>query len=479
MSSTILRNAPRLVQTLSKNNQSLRFGLKNRKISAIPTREILVNYPETRVTELSNGIRVATENSGLKTATIGVWIDAGSRYETPETNGVAHYLEHMAFKGTNKRSQTDLELEVENMGAHLNAYTSREQTVYYAKCLSKDAPHALEIISDILQNSKLGEAEIERERSVILREMQEVESNMQEVVFDHLHATAYQGTPLGMTILGPTENIKKINRQDLLNYIEGNYKGPRMVIAGAGGVDHDELVKLAEKYFANVKVTYDGVKIPALTNCRFTGSDFRIRDDDMPFVYGAFAVEGAGWDNPDNIPLMVANTILGSYDRAQGGGNSVTSRFAQHAAEENLCASYQSFNTCYKDTGLWGVYFVADRLKVNDFTQEMCKNFDLLATAVSESDVTRAKNMLKTNMLLQLDGTTPICEDIGRQMLCYGRRIPIAEMEERINSVTASDVKKVMQTYVYDQDPAVVAIGPVEALADYPTYRAWMAFWRF
>lgn len=110
---------------------------------------------------------------------------------------------------------------------------------------------------------------------------------------------------------------------------------------------------------------------------------------------------------------------------------------------------------------------------------EMCKNFDLLATAVSESDVTRAKNMLKTNMLLQLDGTTPICEDIGRQMLCYGRRIPIAEMEERINSVTASDVKKVMQTYVYDQDPAVVAIGPVEALADYPTYRAWMAFWRF
>lgn len=201
------------------------------------------------------------------------------------------------------------EMEVENKGAHLNAYTSREQTVYYAKCLSEDAPWALELLSDILLNSTFGEQEIERERSVILREMQEVETNMQEVVFDHLHACAYQGTPLGMTILGPTENIKKIGRSDLLQYIESHYKGPRMVVAAAGGVDHDKIVKTAEKCFKDVKVTYDGVAIPVVEPCRYTGSDMRIRDDDMPFVYGAFAVEGAGWDNPDNIPLMVANTV--------------------------------------------------------------------------------------------------------------------------------------------------------------------------
>jgi processing peptidase subunit beta len=139
---------------------------------------------------------------------VGIWIDAGSRFESEKTNGTAHFLEHMAFKGTSRRSQTDLELEVENMGAHLNAYTSREQTVYYAKAFSKDLPKAVDILSDILQNSTLGEAEIERERGVILREMQEVETNLQEVVFDHLHSTAYQGTPLGRTILGPSENIK-------------------------------------------------------------------------------------------------------------------------------------------------------------------------------------------------------------------------------------------------------------------------------
>lgn len=138
-------------------------------------------------------------------------------------------MEICHFQGTAKRSQTDLELEIENIGAHLNAYTSREQTVFYAKCLAQDVPKAVDILSDIIQNSKFGENEIERERGVILREMQEVETNLQEVVFDHLHATAYQGTPLGQTILGPTENIKSLKRDDLLNYIKTNYGPPRYV----------------------------------------------------------------------------------------------------------------------------------------------------------------------------------------------------------------------------------------------------------
>lgn len=170
--------------------------------------QILVNVPPTCVSTLENGMRVASEDSGAPTATVGLWIDAGSRYENERNNGVAHFLEHMAFKGTDKRSQTDLELEIENLGAQLNAYTSREQTVFYAKCLKRDVQKALEILADIIQNSKLGEAEIERERGVILREMQDVETNLQEVVLDHLHATAYQGTALGRTILGPTDNIR-------------------------------------------------------------------------------------------------------------------------------------------------------------------------------------------------------------------------------------------------------------------------------
>ncbi|KAI1287390.1 Mitochondrial-processing peptidase subunit beta [Halotydeus destructor] len=442
--------------------------------AAVNLHQVLVNVPETRVSTIGNGVRVATEDSGLPTCTVGVWIDAGSRYEHEKNNGVAHFLEHMAFKGTSKRTQTELELEVENLGAHLNAYTSREQTVYYAKCLSKDLPKAMDILSDILQNSKLGEAEIERERSVILREMQEVETNLQEVVFDHLHSIAFQQTPLGMTILGPTDNIKSIQRKDLQEYIESHYKGPRMVIAGAGGVNHDELTKLTEKYFGNVKTSYDNVEIPLLSPCRFTGSDIKVRDDDMPFVYGAVAVEGAGWDNPDNIPLMVANTIIGSWDRSQGGGNNVVSPLAQAAAEKNLAHSFQSFNTCYKETGLWGIYFVADPTQVDDFLFQLQFMWMKLCNNVTDSEVHRAKNLLKTNMLLQLDGSTPICEDIGRQMLCYGRRIPLPEMEARIDAVNADVVKAVCTKYIYDRCPAVVGVGPTEAFPDYNRIRGGM-----
>lgn len=435
----------------------------------------LVNVPATETTTLDNGLRVATEDSGAATATVGLWIDAGSRYEDSSNNGVAHFLEHMAFKGTAKRSQTDLELEVENLGAHLNAYTSREQTVFYAKCLSKDVPKAVEILADIIQNSKLGETEIERERGVILREMQEVESNLQEVVFDHLHATAYQGTPLGQTILGPTKNIKSIGKSDLQNYISTHYKACRIVLAAAGGVNHKELVGLAQKELGKLDNAFDG-PAPGLEPCRFTGSEIRFRDDSLPLAHVAIAVEGCGWTNQDNVPLMVANTLIGAWDRSQGGGVNNASKLARASAESGLCHSFQSFNTCYKDTGLWGIYFVCDPMKCNQMMYNVQNEWMRLCTIMPDSEIERAKNLLKTNLLLQLDGTTPICEDIGRQQLCYNRRIPLHELEKRIDSVTAQNVRDVATKYIYDHCPAVAAVGPVENLQEYNVIRSGM-FW--
>jgi len=437
--------------------------------------QTLLNVPETKVSTLENGLRVATEDSGIPTCTVGLWIDAGSRFENENNNGVAHFLEHMAFKGTKSRGQTDLELEVENMGAHLNAYTSREQTVYYAKCFQKDLPKAVDILSDIIQNSLLGEQEIERERGVILREMQEVETNLQEVVFDHLHATAYQGTALGRTILGPTQNIQSINRNDLLEYIGTHYKGPRIVLAAAGGVNHDELVGLANKNFGSMSAGYDG-EIPVLPNCRFTGSEIRVRDDAMPLAHVALAVEGCGWQNPDNIALMVANTLIGSWDRSYGGGANHASPLAAGSAEAGLCHSFQSFNTCYTDTGLWGLYFVADKMQIEDMLHNVQAEWMRLCSSVTEFEVTRAKNLLKTNMLLQLDGSTPIAEDVGRQTLCYGRRIPLPELEERIEAVDAKVVRNVCTKYIYDKCPAVAAVGPIEQLPDYNRIRSAM-YW--
>ena len=215
-----------------------------------------------------------------ETATVGVWIDAGSRYETAKNNGAAHFLEHMAFKGTKNRTQQQLELEIENMGAHLNAYTSREQTVYYAKVFKNDVPKAVEILADILQNSLLDEGAITRERDVILRESVEVNKQYEEVILDELHSTAFMGTGLGRTILGPDENIKNLTKGDLQDYVKTHYTADRFVIAGAGAVDHKQLTELTEKHFGGL-VTGAGAANFKSEPAVFTGSDKRIRYDSM------------------------------------------------------------------------------------------------------------------------------------------------------------------------------------------------------
>jgi len=420
-------------------------------------------------------MKVATEDTGASTCTVGLWINAGSRYETAETNGVAHFLEHMIFKGTQKRSQNALELEVENMGAHLNAYTSREQTVYYAKCFSKDLGKAVDILSDITQNSILGEDEIERERGVILREMQDVEQNSQEVVFDYLHATAYQGTSLGRTILGPIKNIQSLKKTDLLDYIKTHYTADRIVLAGAGGVDHEKLVDLAEQHFGGLP--QGSLKPPQLAPARYTGSDLREREDTMPFAHVALSVEGTAWDNPESVALMVANTGIGSWDRSYGGsGGMVMNRLGGRCAESSLCHSYQAFNTCYSDTGLWGVYYVAELKDVEGMMWNIMDEWLHWTKSVPDLEIDRAKRLLKTNLQLQLDGTTPICEDIGRQMLCYGRRIPMDEMEARVDCLSGDDVRSVVYKYVYDKCPSVAAIGPIEGLADYNRIKG-LTYW--
>ncbi|MGH0125666.1 UNVERIFIED_CONTAM: hypothetical protein FKN15_023945 [Acipenser sinensis] len=312
----------------------------NRYRASQAASQVVLNVPETKVTPLENGLRVASEDSGLTTCTVGLWIDAGSRVL--------------------KRSQLDLELEIENMGAHLNAYTSREQTVYYAKAFSTDLPRAVEILADIVQNSTLGEAEIECER----------------------------------------------------------------------GVSHNQLIDLAKYHFGNLPSTYKG-DAPAMPLCRFTGSEICVRDDKVPLAHIAIAMEAVGWSHPDTIPLMVANTLIGNWDRSFGGGVNLSSKLAQMTCQGNLCHSFQSFNTCYTDTGLWGLYMV---------------------------------------------WSTPICEDIGRQMLCYRCRIPLPELEARIDAIDAKTIKDVCTRYIYDKCPAVAAVGPIEQLPDYNRIRSGM-YW--
>jgi len=187
----------------------------------------------------------------------------------------------------------------------------------------------------------------------------------------------------------------------------------------------------------------------------------------MPLAHIAVAVEGAGWSNPDNIPLMVANTLISSWDRSNASGSNVSSKLVAACSQADLCHSFQSFNTCYTDTGLWGMYYLADKSTVTAMLRAVQSEWSRLCTSVDESEVQRAKNLLRTNMLLMLDGSTPICEDIGRQMLCYRRRVPLPELDARIDAVSADVIKRVCSRYLLGKQPALVAIGPVDQLPRY------------
>ncbi|XP_071686271.1 probable mitochondrial-processing peptidase subunit beta, mitochondrial [Rutidosis leptorrhynchoides] len=455
------------------DNPDDKFRIHNSPFPTLTNHTSILTYPETRVTTLPNGLRVATEsNLASQTATVGVWIDAGSRFETEENNGVAHFLEHMIFKGTEKRSVRGLEEEIENMGGHLNAYTSREQTTYYAKVMGGDVPKALDILSDILQNSTFDEKLINRERGVILREMEEVGAQNEEVIFDHLHATAFQYTPLGRTILGPEENIKKITKNDIQDYISTHYSPHRMVISASGAVKHEDLVEQVKKMFtklsANPLTTKQLVeKEPSI----FTGSEVRMRDDDEPLAQFAVAFNGASWTDPDSIALMVIQSILGSWNKSAGAGKHMGSQLAQLIGISELAENMMAFNTNYKDTGLFGVYAVAKPDCLDDLAYAIMEEITKLCYIVRDDDVIRAQNQLKSSLLLHIDGSSPTAEDIGRQLITYGRRIPFAELFARIDAVDADTIKRVAKRFVFDQDIAIAASGPVKLLPDYNWFR--------
>jgi len=422
--------------------------------------------PPTQVTTLSSGLRVASQYTSDETVTVGVWIDAGSRFETKESNGTAHFLEHMAFKGTKRRSRIELEKEIENMGGHLNAYTSREQTVYYAKCFKDDLKQGVDILSDILQYSTLDQNHLDFERGVILREMEEVEKTTEEVIFDRLHLTAFHESPLGYTILGPVENIQSLTREHLREYIQQNYRADRIVVAASGPIDHGSLVKYSEELFTG-----------------FRKGDGTLRQDDRPSFYGAellydspaseenplahFAIgfEGVSWTHPDSLTFMVLQSIIGNYKRNEGlvpaklSSNRLTNSIASNLGPG--VDSFAAFNTCYKDTGLFGFYGQCDEDTLDGYLDELLFAVSSLSYTVTDEEVERGKRQLKTTLFGSLDSTTAIAEDIGRQLLVYGRRVPLVELLLRLEAITTEEVKRVARQYLFDKDVAVTALGPL------------------
>lgn len=440
-------------------------ALGSRWSSTLP--EFLTNRAPTRVSTLSNGLKVATESTGGPTAQLGVYINAGSAFETPENNGVAHFLEHLIFKGTPSRSQHKLELFIENIGGSLNAYTTRENTAYLAKVFQKDIATGVDILSDILQNPLLDERAIERERPTILTEKETVEKIEEEVVFDHLHSAAYLNQSLGLTILGSTHNINNLTRADLLNYVQTHYAADRMVLVAAGAVDHDQLCNLAEKSFASLPRTSKHVRGPAP---EFFGCLAKDEEDDKPLAHIAYAAKSVEWSHADHFPFIVLQTLLGSWNRSQGKNTS--SRICEEVAAEGLAHSVTHFNTVYHQTGMFGVSAVCPEECLEDLSRLLLKAWVQTANHVGENELRRAKNRVQA-AYLSPDGNFAVMEDIGRQMLTLGRRMSPAEIYQRIEDVTPADIRRIAADYLVGAPLAGAGLGRVRDLPDYNHLMAW------
>jgi len=244
------------------------------------------------------------------------------------------------------------------------------------------------------------------------------------------------------------------------------------------GVDHGELVKLAEKHFASLPVSSNPIPLGRLAHPKtsFVGSDVRIRDDDLPTVNMAIAVEGVGWSSPDYFPMMVMQSIFGNWDRSLGLSSLNSSRLSHIISQNNLANSFMSFSTSYSDTGLWGVYLVSENLvNLDDLVHFTLKEWTRMSVAPTEVEVERAKSQLKAGLLLGLDGTTAIAEDIGRQLVTSGRRLTPQQIESAIDAVTPAEIKRVASKYLWDKDIALAAVGSTEGLLDYNRIRSDMS----
>jgi predicted Zn-dependent peptidase len=406
-----------------------------------------------KVTTLPNGLRVAVDAMPeVESAALGIWVACGTRHESAELNGMAHMLEHMAFKGTRTRSARAIAEEIENVGGSLNAYTGREITAYHASVLKEDVALGVEMVADILRNSVFDPDELQRERGVILQEIGQALDTPDDLVFDLFQLTAFPGQPLGRPVLGTAETVEAIGRDDLFAFLARHYTASNMVLSAAGRVENNQIVDLAEKYFGSVPRTPANAEAPVpLAYVGGDGRESRVLEQ----AHLVLGCQGIGYRDPDYFALAVYSTLF-------GGG--MSSRLFQRIREERgLVYGIHCFNTAYADGGLFGIYAGTGEDDLAELVPAVCEEFAGVADTLSEAELVRARNQIKAGTLMALESSGARSEQAARHLLIHGRPIPYAEIVTRIEAVDQAAVRRVARRLLQGE-LTLAALGPIDEL---------------
>lgn len=405
------------------------------------------------VTRLENGLRVVSESRRtVETVAIGIWVDVGARYETHEENGLTHCLEHMLFKGTTSRSARDIAFEIEAAGGHMNAYTSRDNTTYYARVLKQDLPLAVDLLSDLVLNSVCDAAELEREKDVILQEIGQTQDTPDDIVFDHLQGVAFKDQSIGRTILGDADNVQSFTREKVLGFLANHYLANTIVVSAVGNLDHEDLVKLVEDKFAAVPTGNRAKPEKA----RYVGGA-HIQDKSLEQLHLTLGWPGVSYHDSRYYAHQIYSTVL-------GGG--MSSRLFQEVREHRgLAYSVYSFSSSHAETGLFGIYAGTHPEQLQDLITVLEDEMAALSNGPSNQEFQIARAQLKAGLLMALEATTSRMEQLGRQMLVFDRVIPVREMIDNVDSVEPEDVRIVADELASNQHRSIAAVGDQRALA--------------
>ncbi len=406
-----------------------------------------------KVTQLDNGVRIVTDRvDSVESVTTGVWVGAGARDEWADNNGVAHFLEHMAFKGTKKRTALDIAKAVENVGGHVNAYTSRESTVYYTKMLREDVGLGIDILADILRNSVFNETDLERERHVILQEIGLCADTPDDIVFDYFQETAFPDQAMGRPILGRAEIIGGLPRQSLRGFMDKTYAPSRMIVAACGRIDHEEFLSLAGEAFGDMPAHPASPRESA----RYSGGvDIRNRPE-LEQLHLVLGFQAVSHTDPDYYALNLGATIL-------GGGMS-SNLFQEIREKRGLVYSIYAFSASYSDTGIFGVYAGTGENSAQDVLTVTCDELKRACEDIETPALERAKAQIKAGLLMARESTHQRCEQNCQHILIHGRPLSVEELTKRVEAVEKKAVCTALER-VLSTPPTLVSMGPASDLA--------------